>query len=364
MRVVVLSGMVVIFVLIRSALASLYSVPQRFGISYDYKTVSKPISYYDYKRLGHFGWYADGESNYPGCAGPVVLDDGWTIDRILLVGKDASPPKANAAQTLVRNHPDWFDLGSAWQIGGRLGIDTYTQWPNSEDPRYWQVDNYVSNFHEWHEQIKAVNADFRILSGAIIPGRKMGYRYDNHDFLKQAIKKYYAEYHQPMPIDIFTLQIFVPPATGDPLADLKSAVGEFRQWMTSVQLADGVFHNYRASELWITAYGLEDPSISEPLAIEYMEQTTTWFLGEHGSDIFDSACGLVADENRLIQRWAWYPIDRYSVEYHSAGLFDQAGQITAMGQAYADLITQHVPEPASMILLMVGIVIWKWSSRQ
>ena len=359
-----LSGGLAVLLLCCCAGAGIYHTSERFGASYDYSAIEKPISYYDYSNLGHLGWYMDGESDYAGCAGPVVQADGWGIGRVIVAGKESAEPARDAARKLYLKRPGWFEGGKPnyWMIGSRLGIDCYTYQPGRCNQAAWQVDDYVRNFHDWSGQIQSVDLKGKMVSGSAVLGLSADDSYDNTDFLKESMRRYYSAYHTYMPIDIFSLQIIVTNASGSSLEEVKSAIRGFREWMGSVELANGIFHSYAGSELWLSCYGIEDADISQVVAIERMEEITRWLMGSGDSDIFDSSAGLPGDDNRLVQRWAWNPLASRSREFQSSSLFGRAGDITEMGKAYAELYAHTAPEPGSIGILVLGF--WLWFGRR
>lgn len=54
----------------------------------------------------------------------------------------------------------------------------------------------------------------------------------------------------------------------------------------------------------------------------------------------DDFLGYPADDNRLVQRWAWYSLG--DTVYPTGNLFDpDTGQITPLGLAYGSYVSSH-----------------------
>jgi len=325
--------------------SGLYSLNQRFGICDNYALTKKMITSYDYQKLGQVGWYTDGETDYSSCPGPIARQNGGTIDRITVIAKDSHTPALNAAQQIYQSHPTWFNASTPWQIGSRPGLDCYTTQPSASGPRYYQTDQYASDFHLWHDQIKSIDSKFQVMTGSIVLGNLTNYKDDNFDFIKNTINDYYRQTHQQMPIDVFNVQIIIGPDTAAPLDTFKSAVKTFRQWLLSA--------GYSKSEMRI-GYGISDNGISQASAVDFLQQSTKWLMDADANGNFDSQLGLSADGNRLVQAWAWYPLNDPSTNFQNSSLFDSNGHLTSLGLAYADLVPQHTPEPGSILILIFG----------
>jgi len=337
-------------------LAGLYDLNERFGVVSEFSSTGRDISQYEYDQLGQFGWYVDGEADYPGCPGPVVGPAGEIIERIAVVGGAGShgPPDDGAAEAIFNAHPDWYPPGSVWMVGNELGNDSYTQTPYRVDPRSFLVSQYARSFHEWRRQIRGLDPDYRLMFGVVVPGSETGLGWDTRPFLTGLFRRYHAIYGEPLPVDVFNLRLYFG-ADALNVDALKSAVIGFRRWMSEVELTPNLNLDYSDSELWLTGYGLADPAISGEQARSTLREWTDWLCGYSTDDVFDSELGLAEDDFRLVQRWAWFALDDSRPLFGSTLLFDQQGKITPLGLEYASYLQSYVPEPASVIYLVTAI---------
>jgi len=132
----------------------------------------------------------------------------------------------------------------------------------------------------------------------------------------------------------------------DRLDLVQQQVIAFRQWMA----ANGERHK----PLIISEYGAVFPTyiVDESGNSFSAERVSAFLTGSF--DLFrqvrDPTIGLPADDNRLVQRWAWYSLDD---PYFNGALFDSStGQITAIGSAFRDYAAQIPPQAD---LLPLGI---------
>jgi hypothetical protein len=110
---------------------------------------------------------------------------------------------------------------------------------------------------------------------------------------------------------------------------LKEQVMMFRRWMAE--------HGLRDKPLIVTEFSvLMPPDYGFPLErVQSFMFAAFDFFGSATDDRF----GYPADQNRLVQRWAWYSVaDRI---YSTGNLFDPAtGQITPLGRAFAEYMAR------------------------
>lgn len=331
-----------------SPIKGLYSITQRFGISDSYAVSGKSITDYNYQALGHFGWYCDQEADYPNCPGNLSLNSNWTVKRLSVVAKSGISTKDTFPNRLLADHPSWFDDASVWQIGARLGFDGYHTPGRPGNYTAQEIQNYSNTYKTCYNQIKSANPDFKVMTGAIVLGDG---GQQNLQFLANTFKTYYNTYHQPMPVDIFNVQIMIPDGTADPVQFIKTEITNFRQWMTQVPMTSSLKQNYRNSELWITALGINDRLKSEKQSIETMKKLIQWLSEPTKDKNYNSSLGLSRDENRLVQAWSWYALHDPNL-LATTNIFDTPDSLSSLGQAYAQLIPQYNPEPATFLLLL------------
>jgi hypothetical protein len=329
---------------------------ERFGVSDVYSSWDRSLTDYDYHKLGRLGWYTDQEADYVNCPGPVSCVPGWTTRRVSLVAKDKIASTDNPVLQLYQAHPSWFGNGSVWQVGNHLGSDCYNAFSNSPKTASTDTEQYIKAYNICYQQAKTINPTFKVMSGTIFLDNKLD---GNLPFLTTVLKQYYQLYNKPMPIDIFNIQIIVPPGTADPSEYVKTKIATFRKWMSSVDVGSSTQLSYRNSELWITALGFNDPRMDESRAIENMQQTIQWLMSNNSSGNFDGSLGMPQDDNRLVQAWGWYALNYGNYSPLRSNLFDLNGNITPLGQAYADLIPTHCPEPISLLHMLLFFALIK-----
>lgn len=349
---------VIMLISATSGTGALYSQNERFGVAFDQAAVNGTIASYDYSRLGRFGWYIDGTSDYPGCPGPLETLNGSVIERITVVGAAGvdTPPPSGSAAAIRQAHPDWYPSGSVWMIGNEIGYDCYTRTPYTADVTNFLVRQYAQTYHQWYDQIKQLDPSYRVMLGAIVPGQDTGLRIDTTEFLARLFRTYYDLYSEAMPVDVFNLRPYFA-GQGMNVARLKAAVTRFRQNISNVQLAPGVTVDYSDSELWLTAYGVADEAATSEQTCQMLTECTDWLCGRAGDDIFNNQIGLATDDGRLVQRWAWFTLDGNQAAFRSTRLFNDHTQITSVGLQYAEYCSPAAPEPTSVIILAAAILL-------
>ncbi len=332
-------------------LAEIYAPNERFGVTYDYDRINKPLKYFDISPFSSLGWYADGQTDYPNCSGPVRFSDN-IITRVITVGNSEASVQADTIRDIVKHRPNWFASCNGniyWQIGNRLGYDCYTYQPYKNSIRDYLIQNYVDNFNKLSEQIRSSVQNSKIGFGIISNGHYLTSSYDNIAFLTSSLKRYYTLYHQPMNIDFFNLELTITESSIDLMENLKRTVEEFRNMISHIELANNIYQSYRDSELWIRI-SFYNTSFSTIEIKTFMQQAIDWLTEKSSDDIIDFNTGLPSDDYRLVQRWSWHPLVDLSGDYRNNSLYFPDGGITQIGQAYSQLIPAHCPEPSSFIL--------------
>jgi len=214
------------------------------------------------------------------------------------------------------------------------------------------ADTYARAYHEWSVQIKQADPSYRIMLGAIVPNWVDPSGWDTAAFLRRVFDSYENIYKSPLPVDIFNLRLYFTGQEAN-LEHLKSAVIQMRQLMSQARHGE----TYRDAELWLTGYGFDDATISKTYARDMLVQWTDWLCGYADADIFSPQFGLASDEYRLVQRWAWFPVDDSRAVFTATRLFDQNGELTLVGEKYAGYTRRPVPEPASASIFLLACMI-------
>ena len=115
----------------------------------------------------------------------------------------------------------------------------------------------------------------------------------------------------------------------DNMTIFRRQIRDFRIWMKD--------HGERNKSLIVSEYGILMPSdlgFDEPRVQAFMLATFDYFLNAKVDWL-----GYPADENRLVQAWAWYSLDDDHFEGNDtrSHLFNPiTKQLTSLGRAYQD----------------------------
>jgi hypothetical protein len=231
--------------------------------------------------------------------------------------------------------------------------ETAVSHPNSiwiignEPDVVWQ-DNvtapaYAHWYHETYQFIKSYDPTAQIAIAGVAEPTPLRLAY-----LDAVLDAYQAEFGEPMPIDVWTIHLFilreeadswgvgVPPGmTGElgrlyeledhaDVAIVEEFMRDMRRWMAA--------RGYGERPLIVTEFGILMPAdygFSDEVVDRYMGETLDLFNTLRGED------GLASDDGRLVQQWFWY-ILHDGDQYPRGNLYDPAtGKLTAVGEMYA-----------------------------
>jgi len=332
-----------------------YNYPNcRFGAG-----AGPDINQYDVAAL-NLGWYVDWQSTQLPRP-PAGLEYVQTI-RLRQVDADGwalvSPSLAQLTTTVQA------DPGSLWLIGNEPDS------PYQDDivPRA-----YAHAYHDLYYLIKGLDPAARVAIGGIVQPTSLRFAY-----LDTVWETYRQAYGETMPVDVWNIHTFIlretiappdpepcgpntipvwgayiPPGSSaqtgglycvrdlDNIAIFKQRIREFREWM--------VEKGERYKPLIVTEYGVLFPEdyddedgqkFSAERVSVFMQRTFDFFLNEA-----DPLIGYPYDENRLVQRWAWFSLS--SNPYYWGGtLFDPATKalrlVGSEFQAYTRALTPTV----------------------
>jgi hypothetical protein len=328
----------------QSKLPPPYSLRWRAGISVP---DAWPL-YFDWPEARP-GWYLNWNVNMVERPGPFGLRT--DIDMALPeepLGMEFTPmvrmrngrlhPSPAVLRELAARHP-----GLTWLIGNEPDV----KWQDNTPPEI-----YAIAYHRAYKAIKAGDPTAKVAIGGLsqITPLRLEYLERMWDF-------YQSLYGEEMPVDIWNMHAFVlreernawgvniPPGfeieqrgelwdveDHDNLALIEAQIRTLRRWM--------VEHGEGDKPLWITEYGILMPE-------EYgfdAERVSRFMLGSF--DLFlnlrDAELGYAADDNRLVQRWNWYPAR--DSRYSAGNLFDDYGHVTPVGEAMFDYLA-GAPDP-------------------
>ena len=284
------------------------------------------------RRLG-FGWYIDWavRARYP-----AQLPEHWQMVRL---GRGCVYPSPAGIHWLAARYP-----GNVWVIG-------------NEPDNIWQdnitPEEYAQVYHDLYMLIKDADATAAVAVGSVTQGTPLRLAY-----LDRVLAIYTALYGEPLPVDWWTLHGYVlnedrydwgagipvgfmevnegvsyTPGDAGNAEYFRQQVIDFRAWMAE--------RGYRDKPLAITEMGLailnEGQNTPEVVA-RFLEDTFTWL-----DDATDDQIGYPADDNHLVQRWAWYSL--YTPHYSTSNLanLEMDDELTDIGQAFRAYILAHMP---------------------
>jgi hypothetical protein len=233
--------------------------------------------------------------------------------------------------------------GSIWIVG------------NEPDRRDLQDDllpaEYARLYHDTYYAIKALDPTAKIAAGSIVQPSPLRLQY-----LDLVLNAYQSAYHTAMPVDIWNIHNFIlneqgcdgcwgagiPPGIdvseglvlsvddNDNFSIFKGFIVAFRQWMAA--------RGYRDRPLMISEYGVQMPweETFPPARVNAYMNSTFWYL----RTATDATIGDPADNNRLVQRWAWYSLNDYNM---NGWLYSEGSNLRSVfGDNYA-AFTAGVP---------------------
>ena len=283
------------------------------------------------RRLGA-GWYIDWRV---GRKYPTQRPEHWQMVRLW---RGCVAPSQEAIRWLAAYYP-----GNVWVIGN----EPDNRWQDNVTP-----EEYAQVYHDLYYLIKVADPTALVAVGGVTQATPLRLAY-----LDRVLIAYQALYDEPMPVDWWTVHGFVLReekgvwGAGIPAGFVAETSGQlyqkaetgsveifkehilaFRTWM--------VERGYRDKPLAITEFGiLMDPiyGFTPDVVADYLWDTFTW-LGEAR----DARTGYSEDENRLVQRWAWFSL--YDPLYPTSNLANlKADALTEIGQAFRAYNLEHKP---------------------
>lgn len=276
-------------------------------------------------RLGA-SWYLDWSAKEQM---PVGTLEHWKTIRITL---DGYKPSIDEIRKLVTIYP-----GCVWILGNEPDVI----WQDNVLP-----DFYARSYHDLYYAIKGVDATASIAVAGVAQGTPLRFEY-----LDRVLDTYMSLYGENMPVDWWTVHGYVlreerdswgveiPPgidadqgilyeiADHGRLDYFEAQLRNFRAWMAT--------RGYQNTPLALTEFGILMPA-------EYGFPTD--FVAQYLLETFDllqtmkdPRYGYPPDDNRLIQRWAWFSLA--DPNYPNSNLADfELDQLTPVGLAFRDYV--------------------------
>jgi hypothetical protein len=241
--------------------------------------------------------------------------------------------------------------GSLWLIGNEMDR---TDWSGGgQDEMLPEL--YAHAYHELYYLIRGIDPTARVAVGGIIQATP-----SRLEYMTKMWDEYTASYASPMPVDVWNVHNFIfkeacdsygasvppgyegAPPYNDPcfgwipssdwthvdMGIFDQQIRAFRQWMKD--------RGQQNKELIVSEYGIlyyHEGMEGLDTVRGFMLDTFDYFMNTK-----DCSLGYVADDCRLVQRWAWYSLDddRPSINQY-AKLFDNDTlQMTDVGEAFAE----------------------------
>jgi hypothetical protein len=277
------------------------------------------------------GWYIDWNVR---AELPVDNLDYWPMIRL---NEDCISPSIEEILSEASRYP-----GRVWIIGNEPDV-------------IWQdnvtASKYALIYHDLYKLIKSTDPTALIAVGGVSQATPLRLQY-----LDQVLQTYQVLYHEPMPVDWWTVHGYVlreekgswgvdiPPgidATQGELREVKdhgridlfeAQLRSFRQWMAE--------HGYQHTPLALTEFGILMPSsygFPSEVVASFLEQTFTWL-----SQVQDESLGYPEDGYRLVQKWAWFSVS--DPIYSSSDLGDlSSGKLTSIGEMFRNTVSSMLP---------------------
>jgi len=319
---------------------------ERFGVGL--AGPAEEILRYDVEALG-VGWYLNW-----GTAMEPPHPNGVAFAQTIRLSEGQPTLSADGVRALVRANP-----GSLWLIGNEPDC----VWMDNTRP-----EAYAQAYHDLYHLIKAEDPLAQVAFGGVVQATPLRMLY-----MDRVWETYQDLYGEPMPVDVWAVHGFIlreaptgwgagiPPGLEsyaslgmdykirdhDDMQIFAEQIVRFRQWMAD--------HGQREKPLLVPEYGIlmwsdildeDGEDFSDDRVIAFMHATFDYFRTATDPDI-----GYPADDDRLVQAWAWYSLDdnvyrdgQVVGEGYNGDLFtgDGTKTPTALGQAYADYVQERV----------------------
>jgi hypothetical protein len=324
-RILMLLGLLALGILIVVVYPLLTGVPPYGRAGFGMATVADGPAWA--RRLGA-GWWLDWSVH----SQPVDRNRPfWQMIR--LGGGKPNPDEATIAK-IARQYP-----GYVWVIG------------NEPDNIYQDKvlpEDYARLYHDLYMLIKQADPTAQVAIGAVSVPTHLRLEY-----LDRVLKAYQQAYNQPLPTDWWTVHNYVlreerqswgaeiPPGLSQnsglliepdqhgSLPIFKEQIILFRAWMAN--------NGYRNSPLALTEFGILFPvefGFTPAVVRQYLLDSFAWL-----DSASDPAIGYPEDDNRLVQRWAWFSLS--DPNYPVADLADlKNDRLTEIGQAFLEYVTK------------------------
>lgn len=244
-------------------------------------------------------------------------------------------PSKEAVRWVARHYP-----GQTWVIGNEPDVIWQDNLP---------ADQYAAAYHDLYTTIKEADPHAEVAVAGISEATPLRLQY-----LDRVLDVYQQQYHQPMPVDWWTIHGYVlreergswgvdiPPGMSEVsqgtlyevqdhgnLDLFKGQLTGFRQWMKE--------RGYQDTPLALTEFGILMPDrlgFPPEKVNAYLQETFRWL-----DSSYDPRLGYPEDNYHLVQRWAWFSLS--DSIYPTSDLVDLKSQtLTGVGETYHSVIQE------------------------
>jgi len=249
-------------------------------------------------------------------------------------------PDLGTISAVARANP-----GALWLVGNEPDV----KWQDNMPP-----GAYAQAYHQLYTFLKKQDPTCQVAIGGVSQPTPLRLQY-----LDRVLGSYERRYGARMPVDVWNVHGFIlreksgawgvdippglPALTGtlyevqdhDDLRIFARQIVAFRRWMRD--------RGERDKPLIVSEYGIlmpEDYGFPFERVRDFMYATFDYFL-----TAADEELGYPRDDNRLVQRWAWYSLsDR---RYTTGNLIDpDTKEMTRLGLAYRAFVTEVANGPS------------------
>jgi hypothetical protein len=267
--------------------------------------------------------------------------------------------------------------GSLWLVGNEPDRGPDTPAGRGQDDTYPQV--YAQVYHDVYQFIKQRDPTARVAVSGLVevtPGRLQ--------YLDIVWNTYAALYHEPMPVDVWNMHIYILPETvgiANIALGTDPALAYTHIWTHTIGEPNGYTYGdhdnltafdsqVRRMRQWMKDHGQQDkPLLLSEFSLLYGEGVTDEFGNNFTSaraaafltktynylaTTSDANIGMPSDNNRLVQQWVWFSVNHATNGYISNLItdtsplsFTQVGQMFKASVAARPLSSNLLPRSAT-----------------
>lgn len=296
----------------------LYTMKQRIGIgigcqagTFDATTKNQPVWYRDLMNSMGAGWFfnwsTDRNCNMP-TGEAIPLSEFDFLPVVGGYGSTYTDANCKKTQDFIRARRGIYRPGMLFVIGNEMGLD----YP-------FPPETYADDYARWSQCMKDVDSSFKIGFGAVpslyfdLPAQNWGEKttIKGIDYIRRAKKAYDAKYGKPLAPDAFVTHAyyFGYIQQSDPVdkyvAAFKTAIADYRNLMKEF--------GWQNAELIINEFSpLEVYSGDTVFMKRYINE-----VNDYLANATDSNTGNPSDNYRLVQKWAWFIMNKITDPKHN-----------------------------------------------